>query len=184
MELNIRSKRGFTTLLLFFFIAISFIIVVIFGTFFYGLEVYDNVSRNITLELGDINFTSTYADTLGSGISATLNALTISAMAIIAGMIIVMLLISFRFKQNNTLLIVLDIFIIIVAFVAAIYISQSFDTFINSSSEFLDIYSVDFDRPSRFILNLPTIVAILGALMMMINYIPIFKRGEPNVLQF
>ena len=84
-------------------------------------------------------------------------------------------------EKENRLLIVLDIFIIIAAFIVAVVLAQSFETFINSDPVFLDIYSTDFSRPSKFILNLPIYVAIIGLLIMDVRSIPLKRRGEPFI---
>lgn len=176
-------KRGFITLMLVFFIFIAFFLVIILGVFFYGFELFNDAFGEINITLGDQNFSEEYNRTLGRGFEASLNMIVTSSIALLFGMVIIMFLVSYKFRSNNYILIPLDIFIITVSFIVAVYIQGSFDSFINVNETFLDIYSIDLQLASRFLLNLPIIVTISGALIMLVNYLPL-KKKEPNVLQF
>lgn len=132
------------------------------------------------MQIGDVDFNQNYEDTVGKGIRVALNSLVTGALGVVLGMIIVMLIIGFKIKSSR-LWIVLDIVVIIGSFIAAVYISQTFDTFINTSADLLDIFSNDFELASSFILNLPAIVTIVGALVMLATYVT-FKKKEPGQL--
>ncbi len=177
------SKKGFATLMLVFFVFISFFLLIVLGTFFFGFELFDDTLSKINVTIGHQNFTQEYNKTLGRGFNAALNTIVASSIALLLGMVIVMLLVAYKFRSDNYILIPLDIFIIILALIVAVYLSSAFDSFININSTFLDIYSIDLQIASRFLLNLPMVVTITGALIMLANYLPLKKR-EPNVLQF
>lgn len=177
------NKKGFITLMLIFFIFIAFFLLIILGTFFYGFELFNDVFGEINITIGDQNFSQEYKKTLGRGFEASLNMIVTSSITLLLGMVIMMLLVAYRFKSDKYILIPLDIFIIIFSFIVAVYIQIAFNSFINVNETFLDIYSIDLQLASRFLLNLPIIVTITGALIMLVNYLPLKKR-EPNVLQF
>ena len=179
-----RNKGGFTTVMLIFFVFFVLFVVIIAGTSFYAFETFHNVGANLTgINIGNVSFEQTYQDTLGRGLQAVISTLSTASFALILGMIIIMILIGAKFPNQNKTWIILDIFIVIVAFITAVYISIIFNSFINSSEVFLDIYSIDLQRSSTFLLNLPLIVAIVGGIIMILTYVP-FKRKDPRVLEF
>lgn len=182
----LRNRRGMVTFMLIFFVFFSVFVVIIAGTAFYGLETFDSVAGNITgITAGNISFETTYQESLGAGLRTVLSTLSTISIALIIGMIIVMMIVGFKLSNQNKLWIILDILIIVVAFIAAVYISQIFSSFINSDPIFLDIYSTDLQKSSTFILNLPFVIAIAGGLIMIITYIPLKRRSRSaNVLEF
>lgn len=178
-----KNKRGVVTVMLFFFVFFALFVVVIAGTAFYGLETFNDVANLTDFTVGNISFSETYQDGLGQGLSTIISTLSTISFALLIGMIIVMMIVGFRQQNQNRTWIVVDIGIIIVAFIAAVYISIMFNSFINSNDVFLDVYSISLQRSSAFLLNLPFIVAITGGLVILITYIP-FKKKTPNVLEF
>jgi len=185
MELNKKGLGFAPTIMLIVFIFLTFIGVIIIGVLFFGFEQIDQLLSGIDFNLTNpsgINqsFNQTYQETLGIGIAATLNSLSNLALGLILGMIAVMMIMGFALRSNR-LWLVLDIIIIVAAFIGAVYISNSFDTFINSDAQFLDIFSNELQRPSTFLLNLPIYIAIIGVLVMIITYAATRRRGEPVV---
>ncbi len=181
------SKKGIgfaPTIMLIVFIFLVFIGVIVLGVLFFGLEqidqLFSEITFNITSSSLNQSFNETYQETLGIGISATLNSLSNLALGLILGMILVMMIMGFALKSNR-LWVVLDIIIIVIAFTGAVYISNAFDTFINSDAAFLDIFSNELQLPSTFLLNLPFYIAIIGVLIIIITYAATRRRGEPVV---
>lgn len=180
-----KNKKGFVNLMLLFFVFFVFIVLVIAGTAFYGLDTFEEVASGVTgLTIGNVSYEETYQQTLGQGLQTVISIVSATSFAMILGMIIVMLIIGFKTEDKNKYWAILDLFIIVVAFIAAVYISGTFDSYINSNQIFLDIYSIELQRPAAFLLNLPLIVTIVGAIVVLVTYIPLKRRGEPNVLQF
>lgn len=176
-------KKGFTSIMLIFFVFFAFFVVVFAGVTFYGMETFRDASNITDFQVGNVSFSETYENTLGQGLETVISTLSTVSFALLLGMIIVMLIIGFKTRDKNRLWVILDIFIIIVAFVTAVYISITFNSFINSNEIFLDIYSIDIQKSSAFLLNLPLVIAVVGGLIILATYIP-FKRKEPNVLEF
>lgn len=179
----VSNKRGFATLMLVFFIFVAFFLLIIMGSFFYGFELFHEVAGGINVTIGNVSFSEEYGSSLGNGFEGALNMIVTSSITVLFGMIAVMLLVAYKFRSDRYILIPLDVFIIIAAFITAVYVSGYFESFINANEIFLDIYSIDLSKASTFVLNLPIIVAVTGALIMLATYLPLRKK-EPNVLQF
>lgn len=177
-------KKGIGTMMLVVYIFIVFFIVITAGVMFYSVDLIDDTILTIpNISIGEINFRDSYNDTLGAGLRSFANTLSGIALVLVLGMVGVMVIMAYFLQEKNRLLVILDIFIIIVVFIPAVYLSQTFETFINATPEFLDIFSNEFHLPSRFLLNLPLIVPITGVLIMLATHIAI-KRREPNVLAY
>ncbi len=177
------SKRGFSTIMLVFFIFTAFFLIIILGSFFFGFQLFNDTASGINVTLGTQNFAEEYQKTVGRGFNAILSAIITSSVALLLGMVLMMLLVSYKFRSDNFILIPLDLFIVVAAFITAVYISTAFDSFINANSIFIDVFTINLQVASKFVLNLPIIVTITGALIMLVHYLPL-KRREPNVLQF
>lgn len=174
------NKKGQApTMMIVVFVFFAAFMVIGFGVLYYATQQADGIIGGISgLVIGDLTFAQTYQDTLGQGMTAFLNTLSGMALALVLGMIIVMLIIGFKLDSSR-LWILLDLLVIVGAFIAAVYLSETFETFINSSADILAVFSNDFQLPSNFILNLPAIVIIVGALIMIVTYTT-NKRKSPN----
>lgn len=180
------SKRGFTTFMLIFFITFSFVAVIAIGVLFYGLSQFSSLLSQIPdFTLGNVSFNETYTETLGRAFSSTLASLSNMATSLVIGMVLVMLILGYSLREKQKLLIIVDIVIIIIAFIFAVYISSTFNTFINSDPIYLDVYSTEIQDASTYLLNLPIFISIIGVLIILVTYLPFKKKQEePNVLQF
>lgn len=176
-------KKGISPVgMVIFFVFATFFVLFVFGVIYYATEKIDESFDGITgLTVGDVDFHTTYQETIQPGFSAILRTLSTVALGTILGMIVVMLIMGYKLQENR-LWILFDIFIILVAFIVAVYISQSFDTVISSNGEFFEIYSGQFSLPSRFLLNLPIYIPIIGIFIMLATYAT-KKRREPNVFE-
>ena len=74
---------------------------------------------------------------------------------------------------------IIDIFIILCAFIFALYFSKSYqlilDAFASAGETFLEDSA---PRTSRFILNLPIFVVIIGVVMFVITHSSIPRKSE------
>lgn len=173
-----------TTIQLLVFIFIGFFALIFMGVAFYGFGLFNSQIEAIPdFIIGNISFQDNYENTLGAGMDAVMNTFIWSTLLLLFGMVIVMLIVGYTFQTNQKLFIILDIFIIIGAFVVSVYLSQFFETFINSNPEFLDIFSNEFYLSSLFILLLPYAMPVIGILIMFASYIMVRKR-EPNILGY
>lgn len=180
------NKRGMITIQLIFLIFIAFFVLIFLGVTYFGFSLFHTQIQSISdFSLGNISFQESYEDTLGAGIESFTNMLNWMALGTLLGMVFVMTIVGYSFQTRSRLMIVLDIGIILVAFTLAVLISQSFETFINSSDAFLDIFSTEFYASSRFLLNLPIYVTIVGAFIMIVSYgSVIIRRKEGTVYEY
>ena len=171
--------------MLLFFVFFALFLVFGAGILYFSADVVDSSFTAIgDLSIGGIDFNQTYQNTLGIGISASKNTITTASIGLLLGMVVVMMLMGYFLRGTNRLWIILDLFIILVAFITAVYLSRSFDTFINLNSDLFSIFSNDLETSSRFVLNLPFVIPIIGVLIMLVTYATGRKKEEPNVLSF
>lgn len=172
-----KNKRGLTSLMVVFFIFIIFFVVLFLGIqAFWATKVNDAFSV-IDFQIGNVSFNETYNKTMAPGLDAIIDNSDTSGIILIFGMIVVMLIIGFKFSTSR-LWIILDIFVIAVAFAVAVYLSRAFNTFINSSPELLALFSTTLQTSSTLMLNLPFIIIIAGSLIMIVTYGILRKKEE------
>ena len=170
------NKAGkLNTLMIFVLIFLGVVGAIMMGIFVYGGNLVDQTMTSIDITIGEQNFTEVYEGTLGKGIDAFLNSADNYALALLLGMVILMLLASYTFLEKQKVWIVAEFCILIVAFIFAVMIQGIYNTFINSSTVLLDIYSVDLIKSSKFILNLPVIIPIVWSFMVILSY-SIFRK--------
>ena len=174
------NKRGFTTLTLIGVIFISLVMMIILGVVIQGFSVADSVFSQIDFNITEnISFNETYQETLGPGLTAvTTTVPQLISTGILLGMILCMMIVAYSTERKNSLWLMLDIAIIIVAEMGAVLVKDSFTSFINSSPEMLEIFSTTLSVGSKYILNLPIIVPVLGVLVMIVTQIIGKKKEE------
>ncbi len=156
-------------------IFLGFMGIVMMGIFIYGANVINQTFSGIDIEIGDVNFTEAYDDTLGIGINVFLNSADNYGLGLLLGMVILMVSLSYLLREKQKAWIVLEFGILIMAFIFAVTIQRSYHTVINSSTTLLDIYSINLVKSSKFILNLHIIIPIVWAFIVMISY-GLFKK--------
>ena len=175
----IKNKSGkLNALMLFVLVGLGFMAIIIMGIFVYGANLVDQTFSSFgDITLGGVNFTESYDNTLGLGINAFLNSADNYGLGLLLGMIALMVISSFIFHERQKVWIVAEFVILIVAFIFAVTIQGAYETVINSSTELLDVYSVDLINSSRFILNLHIIIPITWAFIVIISY-GVFRKKE------
>lgn len=179
------NKKGFITsgIILLLFLGIT--LMMILGV---SVLVFDEVDAGfsaINFQLGNISFNETYETSLGVGIDAMRTTFPkIVSLGTLLGMILVLMIIGYLSPKIGRLWILLDFFVIILAEIVAVVVSSSFENFINSSPEFLAIYSTTLSGGSQFILLLPFTVPIIGGLVMLATYILIRNFDQPESRDF
>lgn len=171
------NKRGLATFPLmgyiftFLFIALTIgILLLIFVTFDSALDV--------DIAVGQVNLQTVNNQTLGQVTGGFVDQADNIGIAIIFGTVLTMLFSAFFFSKNESKIwIVIDIFILVFAFILAVYVSQTYDTLINASA-YLDVFINDIPNTSKFILNLPLYVGGAGALMMILSYAGLRRQQQ------
>ncbi len=178
-----KNKRGQLTLMLLFFVVAALLLMLVLGLSSWTFGIVDDQFRSIDFELGNISWQETYNATLGRGLSAASTTVPqLASIGLLFGMIMVMMFVGYYSGTRNKLWILLDIGIIIVAMVLASFAASSFLELMNITPELLDVYSITLSPGSKFILNLPVIVPIVGVLIMiMTNIVNKIRRKEEPV---
>ncbi len=172
----VKGKAGkLNTLMLLVLIFLGFASVIILGIFVYGANLIDQTFSNINIEVGDVNFTEAYDDTLGQGVNVFLNSADSYGLFLLLGMIVLMIITSYTFLETQKVWIVAEFVILIIAFILAVTIRGAFNTVINSSTALLDIYSIDLIKSSKFILNLHIIIPVVWSFIVILVY-GIFRK--------
>lgn len=179
------NKKGFTTLMLMVFIFVGFVLLIVLGVVVYGFDMVESTFSLLDFSLGNVSFNETYNATLRPGITAMRTTVPVLiSTVVLLGMVLVMMIVGYSMRKIDKLWILLDIALVIVAEILAVSISSSFTTFINSSPEMLAIFSNTLSAGSRYILNLPIIIPIVGALVMLTTYLSTTKKEEKEPAPF
>ena len=173
------NKKGISTIQLFLFIFVAFLGILFLGLAMWGFDlVNDALSQDV--EVGQVNMLNVTNSTFGQLNTAFLDLGDSLGIILILSMAVFMFINAyFLGKRIPKLFIVLDIFILIFAFLLSVYISQSYELVINSSS-ILSIYGDNLPKSSAFILNLPLYVGIIGVLIMIFTYAGL-RKSTPDL---
>ena len=102
----------------------------------------------------------------------SVNSPRIISISTILGMILILLIIGMKTERKNNLWIILDLFIIIVAEIVAVAIKVNFEeNILNLTPELYTIFTTTLAEGSKWILNMPTTIPIIGALIMLATYL-------------
>lgn len=174
------NKKGLSTLQLFAFIFISFFIVMFLGLGVWGFNlVYDNLALDV--DVGQTNLKNITDATFGKVNSAFTQTADTIAVVLLLGMAIVMILSGYVLGEKYPkIMIGIDIIILVFCFIVSIYISQTFDTYINSN-EYFTLYADNLPKSSAMILNLPYYIGVIGVLIMIFSYAITKPREETSV---
>ncbi len=178
--MGLKNKRGILTLMLLVLILTAFFVMIILGVGIFGLTIVDGAFGEIdNFSIGNMSFAENYQATLQPGIiAASTTGPVIISTGILLGMVFCLMLVGFTTKKISKLWILLDIIIIIVAEMIAAVISANFVIFMNITPEFLAIYSNTLSAGSRFVINLPIYVPIVGALIILTTHLTNDKKEE------
>ncbi|KKM84190.1 hypothetical protein LCGC14_1301730 [marine sediment metagenome] len=182
----IKNKRGIATFQIFLF---AFI--VLFWIIFLGIEVlifnltFDNL--NIDLDVGGTNLGNVTRGTLGQINTGLLNSADFIGYSLIFGMVLIMFVGAYYFRgQFPKVMLVVDILILVFAYILAVYITNSYEILINSTTILGDVYIDVLPKSSEFILRLPIFVSIIGAIIIILSYsgFPKTNEGEASIGEF
>jgi len=182
MELR-KNKRGVTTFMLIavVFLGFALMVMLIIGSFAAG-KIDDSMSE-LTGQLGNTSIQEVYQANLQPGIIAMKTTVPqIISTGVLLGMVICMFIVGYGTKKLKQIWILLDIGIIIAAEALSVIVKSSFIEFINLSPEMLSIARDILPLGAKFILNLPTTVPIMGAVIILATHF-ITKDKEEDTTQ-
>lgn len=173
------DKKGLATLQMFVFVFFAFLGIIFLGLAMWGFNL---ISTNIgvDIDVGNVNLQNVTNQTFGRLNAAFLDMGDSIGIILILGMCLLMIVNGyFLGSRIPVLFFIIDFFIIIFVFLLSVYISQSYDTLINSTS-LLSIYGDNLPKSSAFILKLPLVCSIVGVLIMIVTYAG-FKKDDGEI---
>jgi len=180
----ILNKKGQTAVFLFFIILFA-----ILGILFLGIggivlsHVNSVLDQNISV--GQVNLQTVNNQTIGVLNQTYVNNADWYGLTIIFGMIFGFF-ISAYFLRNTypKLWIILDVFIIIIAFILSLYISSTFEVVVNVLGSAGETFIEDnMAKSSMFLLNLPIFTTIVGVICMVLFHSTIPRKKEEQQYQ-
>ncbi len=174
----LKDKRGLTTVTIFLFIFAALLIIIFLGIFAF---IFNTISVNLDIDedFGQVNLKDVNALTFGRINQAFLDSADILGFVILFGLIMLMFLNAYLFRgQYPKLFLIIDIVLMVFAYILSVYISQTYSLLINSDSSLYNIYVNMMPKSSAFILNLPKIIGVVGALIMILSYSGIPRKKE------
>ena len=166
---------------LFLFIILAFVVVILLGTFLYSYNIITESLIDANVDVGQVNLTEATENTMGKINTSMLNQANIVAIFFLFAMVIAMFLVAYLTRDENpAIFFVLDILIIIFAYVLAVYITNSYETVLESLP-FSSIFTTNLNYATSFLLLLPKITLITGVITMIISYSAIPKTKEEEV---
>ena len=139
----------------------------------------------IDLDLGQVNMEDSYANTFGKFTEMYKVSADWWGISLIFGMVMGLFL-SAYFTRNSFPKwgIIIDIFIIIGIFIASLYVSASYSTTLDALASAGETFLEDYaTRTSKFMINLPIYVVIIGVVMMILFHASIPRRSEERIQQ-
>ena len=146
------------------------------------VKINEALDQNISL--GQVNLADLNADTFGVVATTYINSADWWGIAAIFGMILGLFLSSYMLRNKFPKIgIILDILIIVAAFLFSTYISSTYrillDSLASAGETFLEVYT---PKTSLFILNLPIFSVIIGVIMMILFHSSIPNKPEERAM--
>ncbi len=175
------DKKGLTTISIFSFIFLVFIWILFIGIL---VTIFNLTTTNLDLDIdiGQVNLGETVQATLGKLNVGLLGGIDTIGYIIIFGMVITMFANAYIFRgEYPRLFIIVDIVLLVFAYIMAVYVSNAYEILINSTSV-LNVYIVNLPKSSTFILKLPLFVSIIGVIMMVLSYAGFPRETEEEII--
>lgn len=165
------NKKGLSMIELFVYAFVFLIVVLLLGIFLiiYG---YINFGLDRDIDVGQVNLQSVNNQTFGRINTAFQDNADTIGIVMIFGMVLSMFITAYFTGRNYPkIMLVVDILILVFVFILAVYISQTYNTLITSNTGgVLDPFVDNLPKGSKFILNLPIYISIIGIIMIIITY--------------
>ena len=178
----IGNNRGQSTMFLFLIITLMLVFVLFFVIG--GIVIinsFDALDQNISV--GQVNLKEINDDTFGQFKNAYVNNAEFYGLSVIFGMVMGLFLAAY-FTRNTFPKwgMILDIFIILAAFIFALYISATYSLTINALYDAGQTFAEDYmEKTSFFIVNLHIFVVIIGVVCMVLFHSSIPKKIEEGI---
>ena len=183
------NKKGTSIVWGLVIIFVSLLLAIFLGIAVYSFNLVNSILSQ-DVDIGQVNLKNVSDSTFGQINTGMLNNADTIGIILLLGMCLLMIINGYYLgSKNPKLFFVIDIFLLALFFIPSIYVSQVYETFINSSTVFQDTFINTIPKVSKFILNLPQIIASVGVITMILSYAGIrrdddINRGDVNVLGY
>lgn len=178
------NKKAQTTVSLPMLIVVSFVFVIILGSFALFFTTVDEALQG-DIVAGQVNASAASADTIGKISDSFLDAADLLGIFFLFG-VVFSIIIAGYFARNTTskMFFMIDFIIILFSYILATYIANSYETIL-LLLPFRDLIVTNLGNTSRFVLFLPVITVVTGFITMILTYggIP-SSRNEVEVAGF
>jgi len=183
------NKKGSSVVWALVIIFVSLLMAIFLGIAVYSFNIVNDVLDQ-DVDIGQVNLGNVTRQTFGQINTGIINNADTIGVVFLLGMCLMMILNGYYIgSKNPKLFFVVDIFLLALFFIPSIYVSQIYETFISSSTVFSNTFINVIPKTSKFMLNLPVIIASVGIITMILSYAGIrrddeLRGGEVNVLGY
>ena len=137
---------------------------------------------DLDIDIGQVNLGEVVQDTMGKLNVGLLGGADTIGYVIIFGLVITMFANAYIFRgEYPKLFIIVDLILLVFAYIVAVYLSNTYEILINSTS-ILNVYIVTLPKASTFILKLPLFVSIIGVVIMILSYAGFPRDTEEEII--
>jgi ABC-type sugar transport system permease subunit len=178
-----KDKRGitFNLIIIICLMLVGVIVIGILGFVF--SSIYSGLNQDVLI--GSVNMSNVTEQTYGTFNTAFNNNLDLFGLFLIFGMIGGLLIASFLMRGKwDKLLIVVDLILLVVVYIVAVVISNTYETLLTASAGVISQFEGSMPKTSNFLLHLPRYVSIIGAVCMILFYSGIPKRENEQQINY
>lgn len=173
----LKNKKG-SVYLGFIVIFVALLFAIFLGLAVFGFNTANDV-LSIDVDIGQVNLKTVSDATFGQINQGIINNADTIGIIFLLGMVLLMILNGFFLgSKMPKLFFVVDMFLLILFFIPAIYVSQVYEIFINSTPILSSTYIDILPKTSKFLLNLPEIIASAGIITMILSYSGLGKKED------
>lgn len=183
--MKMENKRGNATFGMILLIVGSFVVLLVLGVYLFAFNTITSSLNSQDVSVGgDLNLSGVTGQTIGQINNSLILYGDYIAIAVLFGIVFGLILAAFLTrKKRMAIFFVVDFIIMIFFYILSTYISNAYETSLASitfSSTFTEILPIG----SSFVLNLPLITTITGAIIMLISYAAIPRSKEEEIAGF
>ncbi len=174
------NKKGEGMVLAFMIIFISLLFAIFLGLTVYGFNLV-NDALSYDIDVGQVNLQDVTEATFGQINTGLINNADTIGIIFLFGMCLLMMLNGyFTGGKYPKLFFIIDFFLLALFFIPSIYVSQVYELFINSTDIFSETFIDIIPKVSKFMLNLPVIIAVVGIITIIVSYAGIGRKTQPQ----
>lgn len=178
------NKRGENMVWAFMIMFVALLFSIFLGVVVFSFNLI-NDALSYDIDIGQVNLKEVTEATFGqinTGLIA--NADTIGVIFLFGMCLLMMLNGYFTGSKYPKLFFIIDFFLLALFFIPSVYISQVYELFINSTDILSETFIDVLPKTSKFMLNLPIIIATAGIITMIVSYSGIKPKPTQSVAGF